>query len=153
MSVDIPHSDPLFTEEITPDQLQGDAPISDAPTDIESDILMDKSAVAVPVNLSEVYDILITKNQIKSWWCAKVLGRNVGDSGNSRVHVQTIASTFKARWVKSNMVRDCTHSPQVSTPHGGIVAVTLEDTGVGPMGSSATMGTVQVSQCHSQLEH
>src|SRR4051794_39709100 len=27
MSVDIPHSDPLFSEEITPEQLQGDAPI------------------------------------------------------------------------------------------------------------------------------
>src|SRR4051812_31142931 len=98
MSVDIPHSDPLFSEEITPDQLQGDAPIPEAPTNVESDILVDSSAVATPVNPSDVCDVLreITKNQIKSWWCAKVLGRTVDDKYHNRVHVKTIASTFKA---------------------------------------------------------
>ena len=145
MTVDIPIDDLIFAEETPINVPEGNNEV--VPVLVVEDIDMDvddvpnsQPVLEAPVvghtskseyKVNDPIDVLITRNQVKSWWCATIVGKDV-KNGQIRYHVRPIFEKIKPCWITSSIIRPCTHAPQIRTPHGGIITVALEDIRVGP---------------------
>jgi len=86
---------------------------------------MSQSSMDDKLEVIEEVDVSIVLNEIRSWWCAKVISTRK-EKGQERYRVKPLAKMLKPKWVTEKFIRKCPHRPQLSSPHESAVAPVFE---------------------------